>query len=124
MYSKAIVMFSIFIVPLIVLLTIDLPTWAQVLMTIIIGIGMAGVGMNIMHDANHGSYTEKKATNRIMGYLFNFLRAYHVNWKIQHNVLHHTFTNVEGFDEDIDAPVKFLRFSPHTEWRPVHKYQY
>ncbi|MCF8268498.1 MAG: fatty acid desaturase, partial [Crocinitomicaceae bacterium] len=40
------------------------------------------------------------------------------------NVLHHTFTNVEGFDEDIDAPVKLLRFSPHTEWRPVHKYQY
>ena len=23
-------------------------------------------------------------------------------WKIQHNVLHHTFTNVDGLDEDID----------------------
>jgi linoleoyl-CoA desaturase len=25
------------------------------------------------------------------------------NWKIQHNVLHHSFTNIDGYDEDIDT---------------------
>ena len=65
LYTKAIVMFSLFLVPLIVLLTIDLPSWAQLIMCIIIGIGMAGVGMNIMHDANHESFSSKKWVNNI-----------------------------------------------------------
>ena len=32
-------------------------------------------------------------------------------WKIQHNVLHHTFTNVDGLDEDIDMH-PFMHFGP------------
>jgi len=25
------------------------------------------------------------------------------NWKIQHNLLHHTYTNIHGHDEDLEA---------------------
>ena len=46
------------------------------------------------------------------------------NWRIQHNLLHHTFTNIDGYDEDIDPPVSFLRFSPFSSWKPIHKYQH
>ena len=43
LYTKAIIMFSMFFVPLILILTIDMPQWALLLLTVIIGIGMAGV---------------------------------------------------------------------------------
>ncbi len=56
LYTKAIVMFSLLLGPLVFLLIYDVPTWLQILCMMVIGIGMAGVGMNVMHDANHGSF--------------------------------------------------------------------
>jgi linoleoyl-CoA desaturase len=53
--------------------------------------------------------------------LANFLGAFHTTWKIQHNVLHHSYTNVDGFDEDIDTPV--MRFSPDQEHKKYHRFQ-
>ena len=44
------------------------------------------------------------------------------NWKVQHNVLHHTFTNIKGQDEDIDAG-RIIRFSKHSKWFNIHKFQ-
>ena len=54
LYLKTIVMFSLFLTPYFLLLSIDMPGWAQLLLTIVMGVGMAGVGMNVMHDGNHG----------------------------------------------------------------------
>ncbi|MEE9349340.1 MAG: acyl-CoA desaturase [Flavobacteriaceae bacterium] len=122
LYIKAIIMFSLFIAPLVILLTIDLSGWLQVLMMVIIGIGMAGVGMNVMHDANHGVFSSKKWVNKLMGSSIYILAGNDYNWKVQHNVLHHTYTNIKGYDEDIDAG-RIIRFSKHSEWLKIHKYQ-
>jgi linoleoyl-CoA desaturase len=46
-----------------------------------------------------------------------------MNWKIQHNFLHHTYTNIEGMDEDITGK-GVLRFSPHSPQAWYHKYQH
>ncbi len=122
LYSKAILMFFLFIAPLIVLLTISLPYWAQLLLAVIMGIGMAGVGMNVMHDANHESFSSKKWVNKLMGSSMYILAGNVYNWKVQHNVLHHTYTNIQGMDEDIDAG-RIIRFSKHSKWLKVHKFQ-
>ena len=45
------------------------------------------------------------------------------NWKVQHNVLHHTYTNVHGHDEDLDAG-RILRFTKHAEWKWYHRFQH
>jgi linoleoyl-CoA desaturase len=45
------------------------------------------------------------------------------NWQVQHNVLHHTYTNIQGHDEDLEAG-RILRFSKHTKWRRFHKFQH
>jgi linoleoyl-CoA desaturase len=90
-------------------------------MWILMGFGMSGIGLSIMHDANHGSYSKNKNVNNILGFLVNFLGAYHINWKIQHNVLHHSFTNVEGMDEDIANPV--MRFSPGQDRKWIFRFQ-
>ena len=59
-WVKTIVMFSLFLTPYFLILTLDIPGWAQILLTIVMGIGMAGVGMNVMHDGNHGSFSNKE----------------------------------------------------------------
>lgn len=89
----------------------------------IMGLFMAGIGLSIMHDAIHGSYSKNKTLNLILGEVINLVGGASINWKIQHNVLHHTYTNVEDFDEDIDSPI-FLRFSPNKKRRSIHKFQY
>ena len=122
LYSKAIVMFAVFLVPLILILTVQMPQWALLLLTVVIGIGMAGVGMNVMHDSNHESFSSKKWVNKLMGSSIYILAGNVYNWKVQHNVLHHTFTNIQGHDEDIDAG-RIIRFSKHSKWLGIHKFQ-
>lgn len=122
LYTKAIIMFTIFFVPLILILTVAMPQWISLLLTVLIGIGMAGVGMNVMHDSNHGSFSSKKWVNKLMGSSIYILAGNVYNWKVQHNVLHHTFTNIKGHDEDIDAG-RIIRFSKHSKWFNIHKFQ-
>ena len=96
---------------------------AFIIMCIIMGIGMAGVGMNVMHDGNHGSFSKHSLVNKLMGSSIYILAGNVFNWKIQHNLLHHTYTNIHGHDEDID-PGNILRFSKHSPWFPYHRFQH
>ena len=66
LYTKAIIMFAMFLVPFNLILTVNMPQWVQLLLTIVIGVGMAGVGMNVMHDANHESFSTKKCVLRLL----------------------------------------------------------
>ncbi len=122
LHIKTVVMFSLYLTPYFLLLTLDFPTWAQILFTIVMGVGMAGVGMNVMHDANHGSYSSKKWINKVMGSSMYILAGNVYNWQVQHNVLHHTYTNIHGHDEDMEAG-RIIRFSKHAKWRRFHKFQ-
>jgi len=122
LYTKAVIMFTLFLLPLILILTIDMPQWTQLLLTVVMGIGMAGVGMNVMHDSNHDSFSSKNWVNKLFGSSIYILAGNVYNWKVQHNVLHHTFTNIKGMDEDIDAG-RIIRFSQHSKWLPIHKIQ-
>ncbi len=124
MVIKSIVMLSLFFVPYILMMTgvVNTP-WSIYCMWLIMGAGMAGIGMAIMHDANHGAYSKNKTVNKIMGICSDLVGASSTNWKIQHNVLHHTYTNVDGMDEDID-PSGVMRFSPHKKWRWIYRFQH
>ena len=122
MKFKTVFMICLYFTPLILMLTgVVTSLWPVMLMWVLMSLGMSGIGLSIMHDANHGSYSKNQKVNKALGFLVNFLGAYHVNWKIQHNVLHHSFTNVDGYDEDIDTPV--IRFSPEQERKKINKFQ-
>lgn len=123
MVMKTIFMISLYLVPFILLITVFDNPWISFLMWCLMGLGMAGIGLSIMHDANHGAYSKNKNVNKALGFLLVALGGSDVNWRIQHNILHHTYTNVTGMDEDID-PGKILRFSPHAERLKVHRYQH
>ncbi|MDY8138810.1 acyl-CoA desaturase [Aquimarina sp. 2201CG5-10] len=123
LHLKTIVMFSIFLTPYFLILTLNISQWWMLLLTVIMGIGMAGVGMNVMHDGNHGSYSSKKWINNLMGSSMYILAGNVYNWQVQHNVLHHTYTNIHGHDEDMDAG-RVIRFTKHAQWMYFHKFQH
>lgn len=122
MVLKTIFMVCLYFVPLALMYANVFPTTGGVfILWAIMGFGMSGIGLSIMHDANHGAYSKSKTVNKTLGFLINFLGAYHANWIIQHNVLHHSFTNIKDHDEDISNPV--MRFSPDQEHKDSFKYQ-
>lgn len=123
MVVKTIFMLSLYLVPLVLATVLSAPSWLIFLLWVVAGFGLAGVGLSIMHDANHGAYSQNKNVNRWVGYVLFLAGGSDAMWRIQHNILHHTYTNVTGMDEDID-PGKVMRFSPHEPRRKFHKYQH
>lgn len=119
LYIKTAIMLSLYIIPLILINAQIVSGWGIVGMFMLMGVGASGIGLCIMHDANHGSFSAKKWVNNLMSYSMNLIGGSSFTWKIQHNVLHHSYTNIYDFDEDIhDKP--FLRLSPHGK---PHGYQ-
>lgn len=124
MVLKTIVMVSLYIIPYLFFITgFVTNSWLIMGLWAIMGVATAFAGINIMHDANHGSYSRHSGVNTFIGHAFNVIGIFPAMWKLQHNVLHHTYTNVEGNDDDIDAP-PILRLSPHDPLKKVHKWQY
>ena len=123
MVMKTVVMLATYFVPLL-MVNLGFVANAYLLFSLylISGIGMAGIGMSVMHDAIHGSYSSNKKVNTRLGYTMNLIGANAVVWKFQHNVLHHTYTNIHQADDDINPPF-FLRFSPHAKRYWLHRYQ-
>jgi len=97
--------------------------WLFLGLWFLMGLGMSGIGTAIMHDANHGTYSSNKKINVFISHILEVIGGYTVTWKIQHNVLHHTYTNIAGLNEDIDSIV-FLRLSPRQPRYWFHRYQY
>ena len=124
MVFKTITMLALFFLPLIIVnMGIVRSPLILIALFMLSGLGQAGIGMGIMHDANHGSYSKNRKVNKYMSYTMNLIGANATVWKIQHNVLHHTYTNINDADDDINVPF-FLRFSPHAKRYWLHKFQH
>ncbi len=122
MKIKTVFMVVLYLTPLCLMVSGAINTVGLMfLMWFLMGLGMSGIGLSVMHDANHGSYSNNQKVNHFLGSVLYLIGGYAANWKIQHNVLHHSFTNIHGFDEDIDKGV--IRFSPTQKRKPIYKYQ-
>jgi linoleoyl-CoA desaturase len=123
MVIKTIALISLYFVPYFTLIIGDFGGWIFFALWLLMGLGMAGIGLSVMHDANHGAYSKNKRVNDALSYVIVLLGGHSTNWKIQHNVLHHTYTNVDGLDGDIDAGILF-RFSPNQPKLKFHRFQH
>jgi linoleoyl-CoA desaturase len=123
LYLKTFVMYALFLGPLVLVMTLPMPGWAVLIAYAVMGLGVSGIGLCVMHDANHGSFARSKFMNKLFGYSMNAIGGSSFTWHIQHNVLHHTFTNIYSLDEDIhDKP--FIRLSPSGIWKKYHRFQH
>jgi linoleoyl-CoA desaturase len=123
MVAKTVILLSAYLLPYIVIISFNLPTWAVVTNCVLMGFAMAGIGMSVMHDANHNAYSANQTTNKWIGYSLCLAGGAVFNWKIQHNLLHHTYTNIAGLDDDIDSKLA-MRFSPHSDKKWYHRFQH
>lgn len=122
LYFKTAVVLTLFILPIILMYFIKMPLWVMLLLCVVVGFGMAGVGMNVMHDSIHESFSSRKWVNKIFGSTIYVMAGNVYNWQVQHNVLHHTYTNVHGHDDDINTG-GIMRFTKHEKWRWIYRLQ-
>lgn len=85
--------------------------------------GFILVGFNIMHDGGHGSYSRNKTVNFLMASTLDLLGGSRMLWRQKHNILHHTYTNVDGLDDDLET-FGLIRLSPGQKWRFWHRFQH
>jgi linoleoyl-CoA desaturase len=99
-------------------------TWLPgTLASVLFGLTLVCIAFNVMHDACHNSFSEKKWVNNLMGLSMNALGSNAFIWKVKHNIIHHTYTNIDGIDDDI-AKSPVLRHCRTQKWMPIHRFQF
>ena len=122
MVIKTIVMLSLYFVPYTLLWTQGFGLLGFWLCSCVMGLGLAGIGMSVMHDANHDAYSANPTINKLVAHSLTLVGGDNRNWRTQHNVLHHTYTNIHEHDRDIDNKV-IMRFSPAGKYKKVQRFQ-
>ncbi len=89
------------------------PFPASLAVSALTGLALACVGFNVGHDAIHGSYAKRAWVNHVLSWTFDVMGASSATWSVFHNVIHHTYTNICGVDQDLE-PGPFLRFYPRA----------
>lgn len=122
LYTKTAILF-LSVAALYYVLVFQTPVWyISIPLCMVLGVGLAAIGFNVMHDGAHGSYSSKAWVNNIMAHTLDILGGSSNFWKIKHNVAHHSYTNIEGHDEDIDIR-PFIRLNTQQKKSWYHKYQ-
>ena len=87
-------------------------------------VGTSLMAFCVMHDANHGAYFRTRRWNYLMGWTADALLGLSsYAWRVKHNVAHHTYTNVDGYDADI-TQMPFARLMPVQAPRPWYRLQH
>lgn len=104
------------------LLLIDMPPILSIILCVVLGANFAVIGFNIMHEGGHQSFSNHRWINKISGYTLNMLGGTIYFWKQKHNIDHHTYTNVDGLDHDIDVKFMRMHFDQPRKW--YHSFQF
>ncbi len=122
MVTKSVLYLAAYFVIYGLIISNTLSGWSTMWLWASLGFLTAGIGFNIGHDALHGAYAHRPWLNSLLGNSFVLLGANTRIWKILHNLIHHSFTNIAGADGDL-YPVKALRFHHSTEKIWMHRFQ-
>jgi linoleoyl-CoA desaturase len=123
LYVKSAILISAGVATYVSLLFIQMNPYVAGFFCIMFGFIQATIGFNVMHDANHGSFSEKKWVNHVFGLTANMMGVNAWMWKQKHNIIHHTYTNINGVDDDI-GKMPLVRMSPSQKRLWLHRYQY
>lgn len=124
LYTKTIVLLVSLFTLYGIILYWQAPGWLMLLLCGMVGFVQATIGFNVMHDAAHGSYSDNNRLNNFIAFLGGDLMGGSTFlWKIKHNILHHTYTNIDGLDDDI-AKYPMFRLHPAQGKRWFHRFQH
>lgn len=95
----------------------------SIILCALLGANLAFIGFNIMHEGGHQSFSQRTWINILSAYSLNILGGNAMFWKAKHNVNHHTYTNIEGMDDDINVQ-PYMRIHPSQPRYRMHRFQH
>ncbi len=98
------------------------PTLINALLCMVWAMAIASVGFNVVHDSNHNGYADNPRLNRLICFSAEMLGMSGFRWRVKHNVWHHTYTNIAGYDDDVET-YGLMRLTPRASWKPLFKIQ-
>jgi linoleoyl-CoA desaturase len=122
MYSKALIIFTWYVASYYLLVFVARSAWQAVPLAVSLGLSMAGVGFNIMHDAAHGAFSPRRWVNKVLLLSLDLLGGSSYVWHWKHNQIHHTYPNIVGVDQDLNVG-PWARLAPGQPRRSIHRYQ-
>ncbi len=122
MYAKTAVVLAWWLGTYLLLLLGNFPPLINIGLCLVWALAIASVGFNVMHDANHSGYSNHPIVNKLFSLSAELLGMSGFRWRTKHNVWHHTYTNIAGFDDDVET-FGLMRLTPRVPWKPLHKAQ-
>ena len=123
LYFKAVLFWTLYVALYVHLVFFTPPTWIALIECIFMGGLTAAIGFNVMHDGGHGSFSNSKFWNKIAAFSVNALGASGIMWNNKHNIIHHTYTNIDGVDDDIEIK-PMLRMCSSQKKYFIHRFQH
>jgi len=123
MFRKTAVILSWFAISWVLLVFVASSWWQAGVLSVSLGLAMAGIGLSIQHDGGHGAYSKQQLVNQLMAMSLDLVGGSSYIWKWQHNVIHHSYTNIVGVDHDIDLGI-LCRFAPQQQHLWFHRFQH
>ncbi len=123
LYFKAILFWSSYVALYIHVVFFTPGPWMAAFECLLMGGLTAAIGFNVMHDGGHGSFSNSKFWNKIAAFSVNGLGASALMWNNKHNIVHHTYTNIDGVDDDIEIK-PLLRMCPTQKKYFIHRFQH
>lgn len=91
--------------------------WEAVPLAVSLALATGAIGFNIQHDGGHRAYSDRQWVNSAMAMSLDLVGGSSYIWRWKHSVFHHTYTNIQAYDADMDlgavarlAPYQKLRF--------------
>lgn len=122
MYLKSAIVLAWWLGTYLLLLLGHFSALVNLLLCLVWALSIASVGFNVMHDANHGGYSNSPRINKLFSLSAELLGMSGFRWRIKHNVWHHTYTNIAGFDDDVET-FGLMRLTPREPWKPLYRAQ-
>ena len=122
MYLKTAVALAWWLAVYLLLLLGGFSPWVNLVLCLVWAMAIASVGFNVVHDANHGGYSNNPRINRLVSLSAEILGMSGFRWRTKHNIWHHTYTNIAGYDDDVET-FGLMRLTPRVPWKPLFKAQ-
>lgn len=123
LFSKAILLTSLLVITYIHLVFFTPATLFAVLECVLLGGLIAAIGFNVMHDGSHGSFSKYAWLNVLASSSISMLGASRFMWGMKHVTIHHTYTNIDGVDDDIEVGA-LMRMAPTQKHYGLHRFQH
>jgi linoleoyl-CoA desaturase len=122
MYFKTVISLAWWLAVYLLLLLGHFPPLVNVILCLVLAMAIASIGFNVMHDANHGGYSNYPLVNRLISLSAEMIGMSGFRWRTKHNIWHHTYPNIAGFDDDIET-FGLMRLSPRLPWKAQYQAQ-